>query len=106
MRDSLYEHYGDFSYEVIVVNKGLDTHISDRFLKEFEFVEVIEQESNGLSKGIVEGIRFLRGDTILVMDCDGSHAPEDLYKFLKELFLIRHNKFGDGVVLGSRYLDS
>ncbi len=40
------------------------------------------------------------------MDCDGSHAPEDSYKFLKELFLIRHNKFGDGVVLGSRYLDS
>lgn len=80
-------------YEILAVDKSTDDTPS-RLNK--VGVRVIAQQSRGLGGAIVEGLRFSRGDPIILMDADLSHNPESIPAFLEE------SSKGFDIVIGSR----
>jgi len=55
-------------------------------------------ENRGLSESVLEGIAQVKGDAIVVMDADGSHPPELIPAFIREL------NQGVDLVIASRYV--
>lgn len=78
-------------HEIILIDK------SD-FLRRISGVKLIRQKSNGLGNAVIEGLRFAKGEIIVVMDGDGSHRPEDISKLLE-----RVDDFD--IVIGSRFIE-
>ncbi|MEM5852884.1 MAG: glycosyltransferase [Candidatus Aenigmatarchaeota archaeon] len=77
-------------HEVIIVDKS-------KYLPKVTGAKVVKQKSDGLGKAFLEGLKFAKGDVIVLMDGDGSHRPEDLPRLLDKI------KEYD-IVLGSRYV--
>lgn len=80
-----------YDKEIIVVDK------SDDEIK-IEGARVIKQNSEGLGKAFLEGLKYSKGDLIILMDGDGQHDPKDLNK------LIEVGKRND-IVIASRYVE-
>lgn len=59
---------------------------------------VCRREDRGLSAAVVEGFRRARGEILLCMDADLSHAPEKIPE------LVRALRAGADFVIGSRYV--
>ena len=76
-------------HEIIIIDKSkVQTNIPG--------VKIIRQISRGLGNAVLEGLKKSRGDTIVVMDGDGSHRPEDIPKLL--------DKIGEfDIAIGSRF---
>jgi dolichol-phosphate mannosyltransferase len=55
-------------------------------------------ENRGLSESVLEGIAEVKGEAIIVMDADGSHPPELIPAFIREL------NQGSDLVVASRYI--
>ena len=58
---------------------------------------VSRRERRGLSEAVVEGLQRARTDTVVIMDADLSHPPEEIPALLRELMA------GADGALGSRY---
>lgn len=87
----LHKVLADVDHEIIVVDK------SDAPPKISEVAKVVIQKSNGLGRGILEGLNYARGDVVITMDGDGSHRAMDVPKLLE--------KIGDyDIVVGSRFV--
>jgi len=68
------------NHEIIIVDKSKVTPVfSDKN------VTVVRQKSNGLGMAILEGLKVAKGEFIAVLDCDGSHDPDDLKKLLAKM---------------------
>ena len=87
-------------FEIIIVNDN-STDDSLIVLKELkksvhELIIVNRTSNPGVGNAIREGLNNVRGDIIITMDADLSHAPEEIPKFL--------NSFDDSdMICGSRY---
>jgi len=88
--DKIHKTISNLDHEIIVVDKSEIT-------PKIERAKVIRQKSDGLGKAFLEGLEFVKGDIVVLMDGDGSHRPEDLPK------LIEKTKSYD-IVIGSRYV--
>ena len=88
---NLHNVLANVDHEIIVVDK------SDTPPKISDVAKVIIQKSNGLGRGVLEGLNYTRGDVIVTMDGDGSHRAVDVPKLLE--------KIGDyDIVVGSRFV--
>lgn len=70
--------------EVIVVNDG-STDDTAKVSEAHEAEVVTHQYSRGNGAAIKSGARTARGETLIFMDADGQHDPEDLPKLLDKM---------------------
>ena len=98
LRDSL----PGLNYEILLVddNSTDETEAVCQGLKGEHPLRLIVRKhpKNGLSGAVLDGIALARGSTLLVMDADLQHPPEQAPRLLAEL------DRGADFVLGSRYL--
>jgi glycosyltransferase involved in cell wall biosynthesis len=86
--------------QIIVV----DGHSKDETIKEIKANLrkgkdlLLTQESKGYGGAFLEGFKHAKGDTIIMMDADGSHNPTDIP------FLIKKIEEGYEYVMASRYM--
>jgi len=86
----VHESLKNYNHEVIVIDKS-------KFPPKITGAKVIVQKSDGLGKAILEGLNYVTGDVIAIMDGDFSHNPEYLPKLIQKVDM------GD-IILGSRYV--
>jgi len=88
-------------YRVIVVNDGSTDNTLSK-VKKYKNVELISYKQNrgkgyALQRGFARA-RKLKFDTLILMDGDGQHNPNDIPKFVKKI------ENGFDVILGSRFI--
>ncbi len=71
-------------YEIIVVNDGSTDNTSE-MCKQNRVQEVVHPYSKGNGAAIKSGARAASGSTLVFMDGDGQHRPEDIQKLLAKL---------------------
>ena len=83
------------SYEILIITRGADaaTHAAAATVN----ARVIEQVERGYGGALVAGFAESRGEYVLTMDADASHAPE----FVENLWKSRQNA---EVTIASRYV--
>jgi dolichol-phosphate mannosyltransferase len=88
--DELHRVLNNLEHEVIIIDKSdIRPDIKD--------AKLITQESDGLGKAVLEGLKYSTGDVIVTMDGDFSHDPKDLPKLI--------DKIGEyDIVIGSRFV--
>jgi dolichol-phosphate mannosyltransferase len=91
------EALSGFNYEVIIIDDGDDN--TPKIALAFPNVEGYYGPGQGLGHAILLGIRHSKGDVVVVMDADLSHAPADIPRLLKPLL-----KYGYDMIIGSRYV--
>lgn len=82
---------------VLVVDGGSTDHTPE-VVRRLGF-RVIAQQGRGLGRAIATGVRATSGDTIVVVDADGSHDVRDIPRLLAKL------DEGYDLVIACRYLD-
>lgn len=86
----IHKNLKNIEYEIIVIDKSdIKPSIEDAIL--------IEQQSDGLGNAVLEGVKYAKGDVIILMDGDGSHRPEDISKLLDKIETY-------DIVIGSRFV--
>jgi len=88
--NEIHESLSDQDHEIIVVDKSEKK-------SEISNAKLISQKSDGLGNAIMEGLNYVKGDAIVIMDGDLSHNPTDINRLVQEL-----NTFD--IVIGSRYI--
>ncbi len=72
-----------FKIEVICVNDCSDDN-SREILERIEWIKLLNHETNmGYGASLKTGIREAKYDTIVLMDSDGQHNPDEILKLLK-----------------------
>jgi len=72
-----------YRYEIVVVNDG-STDRSGEILKNIKGIRIINhQENKGYGASLKSGIKESKGKWNLIMDADGTYAPEDIPKILR-----------------------
>tara|TARA_B100000029_G_scaffold495267_1_gene560067 strand:+ start:211 stop:918 length:708 start_codon:yes stop_codon:yes gene_type:complete len=87
-----------FQPEIIVVNDGSNDS-SRKIIETFDNIKIINQENLGKGRAVQNGIKFAKGDFILIQDGDLEYDPEDILLMCKEI-----NKLDKISVYGSRYI--
>ncbi len=91
------DEYGD-KYEVIVIDDGSIDDTGEVASK--AGARVVRHAYNmGNGAAIKSGIRYARGNVIVMMDADGQHSPNDIPRLLAEI----HSY---GMVVGARFRES
>ena len=62
---------------------------------------LIRKGKNGLIPAILEGVRFSKGDYVLIMDADFSHPPEIIPNMVEEILADSNS-----IVIASRYIET
>ncbi len=83
------------SSEIIIVNDGSDDDTLDVCSK-YDVKVISHPYSKGNGAAIKTGTRAATGDTLVFMDADGQHSPEDIKTLLEEI------EKGNDMVIGSR----
>jgi dolichol-phosphate mannosyltransferase len=78
-------------HEIIVVDKS-------NVMPKIKNAKLIRQKSDGLGKAVLEGLKHVSGDVVVLMDGDFSHRPEDIPKLLEKI-----NDYD--IVIGSRFVE-
>ncbi|MHA1312267.1 MAG: polyprenol monophosphomannose synthase [Candidatus Helarchaeota archaeon] len=90
-----------FNFEIIIVDDNSPDGtgiLADQFSKIYKNIKVIHRkEKTGLGDAYKAGFKEARGDIIFEIDCDLSHDPNDIPRFIKAL------KNYD-IIIGSRYI--
>lgn len=94
--DVLNEIPSSVADEVLVVD-GYSTDGTVELVKKMGY-PVIFQEGVGYGAAFSTGVKYSRGDVLVLMDSDGSHNPKDIPLLLEKI------STGYDVALGSRYL--
>lgn len=81
--------------EVIVVNDG-STDDTVKICEQYQVKVVTHPYSKGNGAAIKSGARAAKGDTLIFMDADGQHKPEDIPRLLKKF------EAGFDMVVGAR----
>jgi len=74
----------DHSYEIVVVDDGSDDETAER-AKETGARVISHPYNIGNGAAVKTGIRNARGETLVTLDGDGQHAPEDIPRLLEKL---------------------
>ena len=74
----------DRTYEILLVDDGSEDRTAE--IGEKHSVRVVRHAiRKGNGAAVKRGIREARGETIVLMDADGQHNPEDIPRLLKEM---------------------
>ena len=85
-----------YDIEVICVN-DYSTDNTHEILKKFNWIKVINHtENKGYGASLKTGIKNAQFDTIVTMDSDGQHNPDDILKLLK------YYRSTDSMIIGKR----
>ncbi len=85
-----------FNIEVICVNDCSDDN-SREILERIEWIKLLNHETNmGYGASLKTGIREAKYDTIVLMDSDGQHNPDEILK------LLNHYQGENSMVIGKR----
>jgi len=88
--EDIHKTLKNYDHEVIVIDKSdIKPKINN--------AKLLTQESDGLGKAVLEGLRYATGNIIVTMDGDFSHDPKDLPE------LIEKTSEYD-IVIGSRFV--
>jgi len=72
----------NYTYEIVCVNDN-STDNSGEILDNLEGITVVHHKKNrGYGGALKSGIKKAKYDTIIIMDSDGQHRPEDIPKLL------------------------
>lgn len=74
----------DHSYEIVVVDDGSDDETARR-AKEAGAQVISHPYNMGNGAAVKTGIRNAKGETLVTLDGDGQHAPEDIPRLLEKL---------------------
>jgi glycosyltransferase involved in cell wall biosynthesis len=85
--------YGDA--EIIIINDGSEDDTLDVCSK-YNVRVISHPYSKGNGAAIKTGARAATGDTLVFMDADGQHSPEDIKRLLEEI------ECGNDMVVGAR----
>ncbi len=89
-------------YEVLVVMDGCSDGTTDIVSKMAEengsLIPLIYPRRLGKGGALIRGLRYARGDYVLLLDADGPTPPWDLYRLIGEAD-------GCGLIIGSRYVE-
>jgi dolichol-phosphate mannosyltransferase len=103
--ESMVRALGDKGVRVLVVDDNSPDgtgELADRLAEELDYVDVLHRErKEGLGPAYIAGFRRALADgaeLVLEMDCDFSHAPDDVPR------LIAAAEEGADLVIGSRYV--
>ncbi len=103
--ESMVRALGDKSVRVLVIDDSSPDgtgEIADRLAEELDYIDVLHrQHKEGLGPAYIAGFRRALADgaeLVLEMDCDFSHAPDDVPR------LIAAATDGADLVIGSRYV--
>ena len=104
--ESMVRALGETGVRVLVIDDNSPDgtgEIADRLAEELDFVGVLHRErKEGLGPAYIAGFRRALADgaeLVLEMDCDFSHAPDDVPR------LVAAAEQGADLVIGSRYVD-
>ena len=86
-----------FNFEVVVIDDGTDN--TAEIAMRFPHTEVYSGPGKGLGEAIVSGIKYSKGEIVVVMDADNSHSPFDIPRLLKPI-----QQYDYDMVIGSRYV--
>ena len=88
-------------YEVIVVDDSEDNETKtscERFFVDSNWTYIHRQQRKGLASAVIEGFSHALGEWLICMDGDGSHSPEMIKYFSKNI------KSDHEIFVGSRYI--
>jgi len=88
-------------YEILIIDDLSSDNtvgVAERSLGKNDRIIKREAGKKSLSLSVVHGINQSRGETIIVMDGDGSHPPDVLNSFIENL------KSGHDLIVASRYI--
>lgn len=94
--------YGDRRFELIIVNDGskdstkkiLDGITDPR-------VKVFHKQNGGKGSAVIEGLKHVTGEIVIIQDADLEYDPNDIPKLVEQV-----GKNGARVVYGSRFMGS
>ena len=86
-----------FNFEVVVIDDGTDK--TAEIAMRFPHTEVYSGPGQGLGEAIVSGIKYSKGEIVVVMDADNSHSPFDIPRLVKPIL-----QYDYDMVIGSRYV--
>lgn len=96
------QNYKDNFLEIIIIDDGSNDGTRDilKVLENEDNLKIIYKDNNqGKGSAIIEGLKYVTGDVIIIQDADLEYSPED-YKTLLLPFL----ETDADVVYGSRFL--
>jgi dolichol-phosphate mannosyltransferase len=85
-------------YEILVIDTMSKTDNTEEICKKNKCVYINRKNGNGYGDAIRTGISKVSNKYLVIMDADGSHNPDDIIKFYKEI------KNGYDLIIGSRYI--
>ncbi len=95
--------YGDRLIEIIIVNDGSkDTtkSILDSFTADPR-VKVFHKENGGKGSAVIEGLKHVTGEIVIIQDADLEYDPNDIPRLVTQV-----GKNGARVIYGSRFMGS
>lgn len=69
--------------EIIIVDNGSTD--KSKQIAEGLGVIVLDEQNRGYGNAYKTGLKYAKGDKVIMMDCDWSYDPRDIPKFIKEL---------------------
>jgi len=85
----------NLEYKKLIVLQKEDVETKNA-IKEFENIEILEQNNNGYGNAIIEGINYIDTKFFCIINADGSMDP----KYLSEMLSECQNR---DIIFGSRY---
>ena len=86
------------NYEILVIDTKENLDDTENVCKHNNVIYINRENGNSYGDAIRTGIKYARGEYILMMDADGSHEPKSIINLYNEI----KNSDSD-IVIGSRY---
>lgn len=88
----------DEDFNILVVDSEKSTDNANEVCRQFQ-VRYVQQEYPGFGGAYRTAIKCASGDSLLILDSDGQHSPQDIPKLVDTY---AHGKYD--IVIGSRYV--
>ena len=93
----------ELNLEIIVSDDGSNDDTLSLLKKNEDLYDTLVEgkENKGKGSAIINALKFINGDYVIIQDADLEYNPEDYFKLIDPI-----NKFGAEVIFGSRFKGS